>query len=501
MTVAIRTDASASIGIGHVQRCLALAAALHDLGEFVVFVCRDGHAAALGGIARTAHALRLLRAAEGRPVSQQHDADETVQALGDDRPDRVVVDHYALDAEWHGRVSAALKVPVAAIDDLADRPLEVDLLIDQNLHDNHRHKYAGRLPARAQLLGGPRFALLGPAYRAATPIGLHAQVNSIGIFLGGTDPGGLSAVALRACREQAGFRGPIEVVSTSANPGLEALRSAVAATPNTSLSLDLANLADFFGRHDVQIGAGGGASWERCCLGVPSLLLQLAANQASVVPALVSQGAAAALPDGVAPTPASIGQALRSLIDDTAGRARIGAHARSLVDGLGAQRVACALLRSHLSVTRAGVHDEGRLLAWRNHPATRSVSHNRDPIDASDHARWFAHVRADPARLLMVGHIGARPVGVIRFDLNARRQAEVSLYLDPALQGIGLGTALLAAGETAARRWSEPAGFIASVLASNPASARLFAAAGYCGGDGRWHKPAANPSFHPEYPT
>ena len=500
MTIAIRTDASASIGIGHVQRCLALAAALHDLGERVVFVCRDGHAPALAGVARSAHALHLLPAADDRPVSAERDARETVQALGADRPNHVVVDHYSLDAEWHGRVSTAIKAPVAAIDDLADRPLDVDLLIDQNLHDDHRRKYAGKLSSRTQLLGGPRFALLGPAYRAATPIALHPRVDSIGIFLGGTDPGGLSAVALRACREQAGFRGPIEVVSTSANPHLEALRTAVAATPNTSLSLDLADLADFFGRHGIQVGAGGGASWERCCLGVPSLLLQVAANQAAVVPPLVSRGAPATLADGVAATQTSIGGALRALIDDTAGRLRIGERARSLVDGLGAERVACALLRSRLSVVRAEAHDEGRMLAWRNHPVTRSVSHQGELIDAADHARWFTRVRADPARLLMVGHIGTRPVGVIRFDLDARHQAEVSLYLDPALHGIGLGPALLAAGEVAARRWAEPAGFLASVLPSNPASARLFTTAGYSGG-GRWHKPAADPDFHPEYPT
>lgn len=499
MTVAIRTDASAAIGIGHLQRCLALAAALHELGEGVVFVCRNDDPGALAGVARTPHALRLLPARDGGAVTPERDAAETAQALTGDRPGCVVVDHYALDARWHHAISTALGASVAAIDDLADRPLDVALLIDHNLHDDHRRKYAGRLPAGAQLLGGPRFALLGPNYRTVVPVDVRPRVSSIGIFLGGSDPGGLSPLVMRACREHAGFVGPMEVVSTSANPRLGALRSAMAATPGATLSIDLPDLAEFFARHDLQIGAGGGASWERCRCGVPSLLLQVAANQAAVVPALVACGAAATLPDGAALTAEAIGHALRALIDDADGRARLAARALELVDGRGAERVALALLRHRLEVVPATAEDMGLLLEWRNHPATRSVSRQSDPIAPADHARWFERVRSDPARLLLVGRIGTRPVGVIRFDLDALHQAEVSLYLDPALHGLGLGPALLAAGEAAASRWAAPVRFLASVLASNAASARMFAAAGYRGGDGRWHKPVANLDFHPEH--
>ena len=65
--------------------------------------------------------------------------------------------------------------------------------------------------------------------------------------------------------------GPIEVVSTSANPHLRGLAAQVRADSLARLSVDLHDLAAFHARHDLQIGASGGATWERCCVGVPSL--------------------------------------------------------------------------------------------------------------------------------------------------------------------------------------------------------------------------------------
>ena len=162
------------------------------------------------------------------------------------------------------------------------------MLVDQNWAEDHAAKYADRLVRGpgTRILGGPRHALLAPAFRAAAPYAFQPQVRSIGVFMGGTDPGGASARVLQAC-DEAGFDGEVEVVSTASNPHLESLRAACARRPRTTLTLDAPDLAGFFGRHDLQVGGGGGATWERCCLGAPSIAVMLAENQRSVVPALV----------------------------------------------------------------------------------------------------------------------------------------------------------------------------------------------------------------------
>ena len=180
------------------------------------------------------------------------------------------------------------------------------------------------------------------------------------------------------------------------------------------------------------------------------------------------------------------------------------------MDGEGARRVAAALLAPTLHVRKATAADRDRLLAWRNHAATRAMSLNAQEIDASAHAAWLIRTLADPTRQLLVGCIGEQPVGAIRFDpaTGAHRPEaevslyEVSLYLEPALHGLGLGPYLLAAGERAARAWAgESPGFLATVLDRNPGSQRLFAAAGYRLQQGLWRKPAPATHHQPQEAT
>ena len=305
MKVALRVDASQAIGTGHLRRCLALAHAVRRCGGEVHFVVRDLGLDAAGTVTNERFAATILPAPElgfvpdpsiphsaWAEIDQARDAAETAAALQRWRPDWLVVDSYAFDARWHQAVRAALGCRVAAIDDLADRPLAADLVIDHNFHPDHAAKYVGLLGDTARLLGGPRFALLGPVFAGAEPMQVADAIDSIGVFLGGVDADGLSGTVLAAIRD-AGFAGGVEIVSTTANPHLAELRAAVAADGEAALSLDLPDLAGFFARHQLQIGAGGGAAWERCCLGAPTILLVTADNQRAVVPALADAGVVA----------------------------------------------------------------------------------------------------------------------------------------------------------------------------------------------------------------
>lgn len=502
MNIAIRVDASPAIGTGHLRRCLALAQALGALGQDVAFVTRDlgldsarliraagsGRIAVLPAPARAAAPASAQDRFEPDPaiahsawaqVTQAQDIAQTRAALEswapEWKPDRIVVDSYAFDARWHRAAAAQLGCPVAAIDDLADRAMACDILIDHTLDADHRRKYASVAERPTRILGGPRFALLAPAFATAKPYAFHERVRSVGVFMGGVDPGNHSAAALKALA-LAGFDGPVELVATSANPQLAALREAVAARPDTRLSLDLPDLAGFFARHDLQIGAGGGASWERCCVGAPTLLTVIAPNQSAVAPILAQAGVVALSHD---PSPENLAEALSDLLGNPARRRALAQASRALVDGQGAERAALALLAGTLRVRPATRKDARLMFDWRGHPATRCVSATRDPLDWEGHEAWLESALADRRRHLMVGEIGGRAVGVIRFDFEAQARpggrAEVSLYCDPQLHGLGLGAALLHAGEAAA----DPGLVEARVMPGNLASHKLFQRCGY----------------------
>lgn len=358
MRLAIRVDASAEIGTGHLRRCLTLARELVRFDAEVWLVCRplDGVAlTVLRGVEIPVLWLPVagpteVAAKDDTSTEPQHaawarvgwtrDAQETVSILQTKVPDWVVVDHYAFDARWHKAVAECLNTHIAVIDDLGDRDLYGDLLIDHNLAiPDHRFKYHSHIAKDMIILGGAQFAMLGPAYAKARRYRSHGSVRSIGIFMGGTDLGNISAMVVQACRDGAEFFGKIEIVTTTANPYLQSLIAIAARWPHTQLLLDLPDLAAFFSRHDLQIGAGGGATWERCCIGAPTLALVIAENQRQVLGPLETLGVLRTVPETIL-DPVSLGKEIRLMIDNPELCRKLGERAQSLVDGQGTLRIA-----------------------------------------------------------------------------------------------------------------------------------------------------------------
>lgn len=495
MRIAFRTDASQTIGLGHLRRSLALADAARRAGADTRFVMRDLGLDVAAEVAAAGHRLELLPApidgaavtagsphAQWAGVDQGRDAAETAAALASWDPDWVVADCYAFDAGWHGDVRAALGCRIAVIDDLADRPVDADVVIDHNYAPDPGRKYAALVGPRTMVQAGPRFALLGPAFARAEPLAITDDVASIGVFMGGIDAENLSLTALAAIRD-AGFRGPVEIATTSGNPHLGAVIEAAHADGEAAVLVDQPDLAGFFGRHQVQIGAGGGATWERCALGAPMILVCAAANQRAVIPALADAGAIVAAPA----QPAALAVAIRALIGAPDTRRQLAQRARALVDRRGAERAALSLLGPTLSVRPAGLADSVMMHGWRDHPSTRAVSRQSASVAFADHEQWLRRTLADPRRHLFIGQVGSLPVGVVRFDRVDPDTFEVSFYLDPALHALGLGRHLLAAGE---EMMGGQSNIIAEVLEDNPRSARLFETSGYeATAPGHYRKP------------
>lgn len=360
MRVAIRADASTPIGTGHVRRMMALGNALRDAGAQVRFVTRALGIDSVGMIASAGFEAVALLGPEGSvfapdpdvphsewaQVSTERDVADTLAALEGFAPERVIIDHYAFDASWHDAVSRETSAPVMVMDDLADRPLGGRWVVDHNYHPDHAAKYEGRLARGTTLLAGPRYAMIDPVYRDAPRYAFSDEVRSIGVFMGGIDLGGDTLVVLDAL-EEAGWSGPVEVVATRHNSACDAITERLADWPGGVLSMDLPNLAGFFARHDIQVGAGGGAIWERCCIGPPTIGLVCADNQAKSIP----HADAAELLIGIdhmgdpSRRRAALVTSVQHLIADADLRRALSGAAQALVDGYGLARLSVELIK------------------------------------------------------------------------------------------------------------------------------------------------------------
>ena len=490
--VAFRVDATAERGWGHLKRCMALAHSLHQAGAELAFCGRASSPA----VAEQLHALGWSWVPLGVTVDdakgdspEAADAAATLSALPW-QADVLVVDHYGLGAQWHQAARAASGAPIVAIDDLANRAMAPDLLVDPNPSEDHRQKYRGVLADDVDLCGGPAWTLLDPVYASRPLVRLTDRVQTLGIFMGGTDPFNHSCWVLELVRRRLQWSGNVHVASTRDNPHLAELR-ATAQRLGADLFLDLPHLADFHAGCDLQVGAGGGALWERCRLGVPTLALICADNQEQTIPALQRAGVVRGQ-DARGRTPAqadALVQALQSLLTDAAQRQALQQKAAAWVDGQGADRLAQQVLAwlptQPLRLRPATLEDAQTLLDWRNDAQTRQASHNAGVVAAIDHQAWLQRCLADPQRRLWVACQGSQAVGTVRAEPSADGTATLlSWTVNPARRGGGVGRAMvvLATRQLAGR-------LLAEVKQGNVASQRIALAAGLqqvAAVDGTW---------------
>lgn len=499
MRVEIRTDASPALGSGHVMRCLALADALAARGASVRFLTRELPAHLAGLLARHGHAhvtLELAAPGEGEeapqaawPVArQEQDARATQAALAGDSPDWLVVDHYGLDARWEIALKASAK-RLFAIDDLT-RAHACDLLLDANHHVGARARYAQAAPG-ARLLLGPSYLLLRPEFaQARRAVAVRSgPVRRLLVFLGGMDAGNATGRVLQAIGLLRDPPPELDVVVGAAHPALAEIQAFCAARPQFRCHVQTQDMAGLLAAADAAVGAGGGASWERCCLGVPTLALALAENQVAVLAEAAAAGLVL-LPDGGLPGPERIAVHLEALLHNEALRRRLSATGMATVDGRGTARVTAALLGAGIVMRPARPEDCDCLHPWRNAPAVRAASRTAGEITLAEHRRWFAAVLAAPDRLLLVGEDAQGAVGVVRFDAaGGGAEAEVSIYLAADRHGQGLGPGLLHAAETWLARHRPSVRVVhAEVLAGNTPSMALFEEAGYLPASRRYSK-------------
>lgn len=347
MRVVFRADASTRMGTGHVMRCLTLAEVLGQHGASCSFVC-SAHPGHLAGLVRErGHECIVLPQPGDTDAAWKEDARQTLAALAPATADWLVVDHYALDARWEQAVRPGCR-RLMAIDDLADRPHACELLLDQNL-GRRASDYRALLPGSSRVLAGPEYAMLRPEFAALRAQSLSRRRNSpvrqLLISLGGADADDRTGQVLQALADAGLPPGcDITVVMGAQAPWLARVRARAAALPwPTQVLVNAQDMAQRMAQSDLAIGGAGTTAWERCCVGLPTLLVVVAENQRPGAEALSAAGAAILLPqDGH--FAAALGQQVARLAADADALGQMQQASAAVTDGLGAGRVARELL-------------------------------------------------------------------------------------------------------------------------------------------------------------
>ncbi|MDY0873065.1 UDP-2,4-diacetamido-2,4,6-trideoxy-beta-L-altropyranose hydrolase [Dongia rigui] len=490
-----RFEANARIGSGHAMRCNTLQARLEALGWRCYWAIDSASAQFLAASVPPGALIEL------HSVGPAETAGEIAAAAGS--CDLLVIDHYGIDVAF----AAAMRPyanRIVYIDDLADRQIDADVVINSTPNFTPR-QYAPLTRGMARCLLGPDFALLRQQFlatRAKRPQPSTGAISKVLIAFGGVDPLDGSSLALEAVMARPSLTAT--VVLGSGAPYLGHVTHLAAAHPGRVRVLtDLADMAGCLAAADLVIGAPGTSTWERCSLGLPSILIGIADNQRANAAIVKERGAgliAGFLTDTARPIVAEeLGRQIDRLMAEPALLSGLGEAAATLCDGRGVQRVIAALVQRQelknglsLELRLAEATDEQSLLDWQSAPETRRYALTPKIPTPAEHHDWLQKKLASDRDWFLIGEVAGAPVGFVRLDWmgedKGRPQYLISIATAPGHYGKGIGSALL----KAARNLAPGGHFYAKVLAENVASMALFTSADYVlAADGYFHSDPA----------
>lgn len=363
MKVLIRVDASQLIGTGHVMRCLALAQAWRQHGAECEFICREHPGHLKSEIERRGFKVHTLSYKitvpqfEGQNQMEKADAytywlgatwqEDAAACLeltvlrGAAKVHWLVIDHYALDVRWEAAIEKNVD-RLMVIDDLANRFHAASLLLDQNL-GRHEEDYLSWVNSDCVVMSGPIYALLRDEFASLRPSSLLRRQSvvvprKVLVSMGGVDQFNVTGQVLKVLAQNPLGISQVAVVMGAAAPWRAQVEAFAKTMPmQTEVKINVQNMAEIMVDADLAIGAAGTTAWERCCLGLPSIVVVLAENQQLGAKALYDLGAVQCIFDMD-----KVAEQLPSMIHEMlvpGNLQKMSRQAANITDGLGVDRV------------------------------------------------------------------------------------------------------------------------------------------------------------------
>ena len=307
--IAFRPDVGPEAGLGHLRRCLSLAAALRKQGLDSIFEVSGD---------------RGITAAAGFEIG-----------IAGEACAYVVDSYHATNGDLIRLGASGAKVIV--VDDLADRELTADLVINTSI-DAETLTYPG---AKTTCLG-IQYALLRSEFADEPNRVFPAVGRRLLVTVGGTDPQGLTTRFISALADSFD---QIDVIVGPFFQNLESLASATKQRPSIKLYENPPNVRDLMLGVDLALTGGGQTVCELAATATPAVAVEVAENQRRNLDGFARRGAVLRI--GSAGDPEIVSKAERevnALAADHARRVSLGTHGRRAVDGRGADRAATRII-------------------------------------------------------------------------------------------------------------------------------------------------------------
>ena len=462
MIVFFRVDASLQIGTGHVMRCMTLAQVLKNNGAIVSFICRKHRGDLIDKIKDNGFNVIGLKSflkpkidnklhySHWLGATQYQDSKDCASVLQKDKVDWLIVDHYGIDEEWQKRLKSYCR-KLMVIDDLADRKHHCDILLDQTF-GRQQEDYLALTPKDCKLLLGSQYALLRPEFAEWRGVSLERrskpEFKQLLINMGGVDVDNVTEKVLdelKICNLPNDLK--ITVVMGGLAPHLESVKSKAITLPyKTEVKVDVGNMAEIMANSDIAIGAAGSTTWERCCLGLPTIQIVTAKNQQFSAETLARQN--------IVKLAKKIKEATYPLESASKWMKDISSSALEVCDGMGSYKVLNKMTDCKIMLKKFGEidlynyvnlneNDKALVLSMRNHPEIKKWMHNQDNIPDTTHYEFIESLESQIDQRYFLVKRKNSIIGSINFsEINFENSVDFGIYTNPFLQIKGAGRLL-----------------------------------------------------------
>jgi UDP-2,4-diacetamido-2,4,6-trideoxy-beta-L-altropyranose hydrolase len=478
MHLYIRADADGKIGTGHIMRCIALAQAWQDQGGEATFVSHCDNEALKERI--QIEGFRFIALDNVCPDSS--DLKNTLSILENKSCDQkkwLVLDGYHFTPDYQKAIRDA-GIHLLVIDDMNHLPhYHADILLNQNIHAPDL-KY--KCNADTTFLLGTRYVLLRREFLKYQDFKRQIPdwAKNILVTLGGADPQNVTLKVIEALKLLNEPDIAVRIIIGPANSHQKTLRKALAPVNfEAELLINPPNMPELMAWADMAVSAGGSTCWELAFMGVPSIVLILADNQAAVAKYMMNIKAVLNLGIIAECSKEHISDACKTLIGGSIIRTSLSQQSTTLINGLGSHYVIKSINSDNIILRDVTDLDRELIWQWANDEETRKASYSQAHICWDEHIQWFDSVQRQKNHRFYIANNGSKnPVGQIRFASDDK-DTIVSFSIAPDSRRRGYGETILLKAAEKLFNETNIEQILAYVKSENMSSLRVFQKAGF----------------------
>ncbi|GAB5385017.1 MAG: UDP-2,4-diacetamido-2,4,6-trideoxy-beta-L-altropyranose hydrolase [Aliiglaciecola sp.] len=283
MNILFRVDASETVGMGHLMRCLALAQSLESSNVRTHFVVNSET------LALCKHRQDWVGKLYALPLFDHINGElNWLKSFCANHPiDGLVIDGYTFSEHYRENFQT-LNLPVICFDDMNNSgKLFADLVIN-GAQEAHKLNYNETAP-EAILCIGERYRVLRKEFSNSQSKPFTERTELM-VTMGGSDPAMLTLPVLKALEKQ-DFTGSVNLVTGAANSEVASIAEYVKTSRlNITHHHDCQSMAALMKQSRLTISAAGGSQFELLACCCPSVLVVVADNQLSATCTAEQQG-------------------------------------------------------------------------------------------------------------------------------------------------------------------------------------------------------------------